>query len=236
MLEVSGLDVRYGAIQALRDISLDVREGEIVAVIGPNGAGKSTLMWALAGVVKSAAGTMRLGTATLADRAPEDIARLGMSLVPEDRHVFASLTVEENLRLGTTARPRDAGDVRTDRERLDEMFPALQRARDTPAGHLSGGQQQQLVIARALLARPRLLLLDEPSLGLDPANTALVFETLATLRADGTTILLVEQNAVQSTRLADRTYVLRTGTVVLHASRAEIAERTDLVHMYLGTA
>lgn len=233
MLDVDELRVSYGSVTALRGISIRVSAGEIVAVIGPNGAGKSTLLWALTGIVRPSAGKMVLDGHDLAKRKPEDVMRLGMSLVPEDRHIFASLTVGENLKLGATVRQDRAG-VAADIERFKQQFPVLRDAENTPAGRLSGGQQQQLVIARALLARPRLLLLDEPSLGLDPHNTRLVFETLNELRDAGTTILLVEQNAAQSMRLADRTYILRTGEVVLHATRAELAGRDDIAHMYLG--
>jgi branched-chain amino acid transport system ATP-binding protein len=235
MLEVQDLAVRYGAVAALRGISLTVDEGEIVAVIGPNGAGKSTLLWSICGAVRPVAGRVTLHGRDLLGKRPEEIVRCGISLVPEDRHVFGSLTVAENLRLGATPR-RDAQAVARDLEAMEERFPVLRRYRDTPAGRLSGGEQQQLVITRALMGRPRLLMLDEPSLGLDPQNVARVFEIIGELREQGTTLLLVEQNAAQSVRLADRTYLLRTGEVALHGTREELQDRTDLAEMYLGTA
>lgn len=235
MLDVRDLEVAHGRVRALRGISLTVGAGEIVAVIGPNGAGKSTLLWTLAGIVRPQSGHISLKGHDLSGRSPEHIMRLGLSLVPEDRHVLASLTVAENLRLGATSR-RDRRAVAADLERLEETFPILRRYRTTPAGRLSGGQQQQLVIARALLSRPSMLMLDEPSLGLDPQNVARVFEIIEDLRAGGTTVLLVEQNAAKSVRIADRTYVLRTGEVALEGTRLELAGRTDLAEMYLGSA
>ncbi len=233
MLEVHDLHVRYGAVRAVRGVSLNVREGEIVAVIGPNGAGKSTLLWTLAGVLKPSSGRIAFDGQDIVGRASEDVVRLGLSLVPEDRHTFASLTVAENLSLGATIR-RDRKATSRDLADLEELFPVLRRYRQTPAGRLSGGEQQQLVIARGLLGRPRLLMLDEPSVGLDPHNVARLFEIIAELRNRGTTVLLVEQNAPKSVQLADRSYVLRTGEVALQGTRETLSSRTDVAEVYLG--
>jgi branched-chain amino acid transport system ATP-binding protein len=233
MLEVRDLKVQYGRVTALRGVSLDVHEGEIVSVVGPNGAGKSTLMWAIAGDLRTAGGHITFEGETLLGSSPEDIVRRGIALVPEDRHVFGSLTVAENLQLGMTVR-RDRRAAQRELSGLEERFPVLAEQRATPAGRLSGGQQQQLVIARALLSRPRLVLLDEPSLGLDPQNVALLFSIIARLREDGTTVLLVEQNAAQAIRLADRTYVLRTGAVALHGDRDTVLAEENLFDTYLG--
>jgi branched-chain amino acid transport system ATP-binding protein len=234
VLTVRGLSVRYGSVTAVADVSLDVHKAEIVGVIGANGAGKTTVLSAIAGLVEPAGGDITFDGVSVVGDMPEKIARRGVSLVPEGRRIFGTLTVEENLRLGATARQaKDAGDL----EALLERFPVLSNYRRSPAHRLSGGEQQQLAIARALMSRPRLLLLDEPSLGLAPMMVDLVFEVLAELRSDGITILLVEQNARRTTALAERTYVLSTGRVTLQGSREDFArtEAAELERAYFGT-
>ena len=207
MLTVERLSVRYGGVQALRDVSIAVGDGELVAVVGPNGAGKSTLLNAIAGRTRAREGAVSLGGTGLLGLAPERIAGLGLSLVPEGRHIFETLSVAENLKLGLMAsRGRTtAADVA---ELVRARFPILDRYLDTPAGRLSGGEQQQLAIARAMAAKPDMLLLDEPSLGLAPLMVDQVFELIEQLHAQGVSILLVEQNAHRAVAVADRSYVL----------------------------
>jgi branched-chain amino acid transport system ATP-binding protein len=233
MLEIEDLRVNYGRTPALKGVTVSVSEGEVVGVIGPNGAGKTTLLSAVFGLVAPSSGSIRLGGRSLVGQPPERIVRQGLSLVPEGRHIFNSLTVAENLAIGATART-DRAQVRVDMSQLTERFPVLAQYRDAPAGRLSGGEQQQLAIARALLSRPRLLLLDEPSLGLAPLMIDLVFTVLSELRQDGVTILLVEQNAARTVELADRSYVLRTGEVALAGSRTDLQAAEDLESAYLG--
>jgi branched-chain amino acid transport system ATP-binding protein len=232
MLQLDRLSVHYGSLPAVREISLDVRQGEIVGVVGPNGAGKTTMLAAIMGLLQVSSGTIVYDGESLVGVRPEQIVRRGIALVPEGRQIFTSLTVAENLQLGET--PVRARGASAEREALLERFPALARLYGKSAGGLSGGEQQQLAIARALLSRPRMLLLDEPSLGLAPLIVDLVFETLAELRADGLTILLVEQNAARTLAFADRSYILRTGEVVLSGTRGDFAERPDLAADFLG--
>jgi branched-chain amino acid transport system ATP-binding protein len=233
VLAVDDLHVRYGRINALRGVSFRVDTGEVVGLIGPNGAGKTTALGAVMGVVPVAGGTIGLDGRSLVGRAPEAIVRGGLAMVPEGRHIFGTLTVAENLRVGATVR-RPGPEVDADIERELERFPVLRRYFRSQAGKLSGGEQQQLAIARALLSRPRVLLLDEPSLGLAPLVVDLVFDTLAALRDEGMTILLVEQNATQTVEFADRTYVLRNGVVAAHGDRDELMATADLADIYLG--
>jgi branched-chain amino acid transport system ATP-binding protein len=233
MLTVRDLTVRYGRIPAVQSVSLDVNEGEVVGLVGPNGAGKSTTLAAIMGLVPPSEGTIDFRGASLVGVQTEAIARRGIALVQEGRHIFGTLTVEENLRIGATANP-DAGRVPEVRERILERFPILRRTYRSAAGKLSGGEQQQLAIARALLAEPRLLLLDEPSLGLAPLVVDLVFETMGEIRAEGVTILLVEQIVKRTIEFADRTYILRTGRIALSGSRAELGDVRELETAYLG--
>lgn len=232
MLRVEDLVVRYGPVTALRGISLEVSEGEVVGLIGPNGSGKSTTLHAICGFEPPVKGAISLDGAPLTGISPELIVRRGVALVPEGRHIFASLTVGENLRLGLTAR-RTNGSADA-LESVLTRFPVLRRYYGSSAGSLSGGEQQQLAIARALLSEPRLLLLDEPSLGLAPSLVDLVFDTLAELRKEGATILLVEQNAARTVAFADRTYVLRTGSITHAGTREQLAREVDLAEAYLG--
>ena len=237
MLEVRGLSARYGAVAALRDVSLEVRAGELVALIGANGAGKSTLLRTIAGLMAPSAGRVTLEGRDVTGQPPEAILRSGIALVPERRRVFADLTVLDNLELGGYALPR-GGDFR---RRLDagvddayRLFPVLHRRREQLAGTLSGGEQQMLAIGRALMSRPRLLLCDEPSLGLAPLIVQEIMRLLAALREAGTTILLVEQNARMALRAADRAYVLETGSVVLAGPGADLLDNHELKAAYLG--
>jgi branched-chain amino acid transport system ATP-binding protein len=237
LLEVSGLSARYGPVPALRDVSLEVRAGELVALIGANGAGKSTLLRAIAGLVAPAAGRVALDGRDVTGQAPEAMIRAGVALVPERRRVFAPLTVLDNLELGGYALPRG----RDFRSRLEasveeayRLFPVLRRRRDQLAGTLSGGEQQMLAIGRALMTRPRLLLCDEPSLGLAPLVVAEIMRLLSTLREAGTTILLVEQNARMALRSADRAYVLEVGSVVLSGAATDLLQDDQLKTAYLG--
>lgn len=213
MLQIEDLQVNYGRVPALSAVSINVAPGEVVSIIGPNGAGKTTLLSTITGQLKPVAGTVHFEEESIAGIAPENIVRRGISLVPEGRRIFAKLTVMENLQLGLTTAPRQRG--KDDLERVLVLFPVLEAFLSSSAGKLSGGEQQQLAIARSLLSYPKLLLLDEPSLGLAPQVIEVVFETLTRLRDEGLTVLLVEQFAAKARGISDRTYVLRTGHVAL---------------------
>jgi branched-chain amino acid transport system ATP-binding protein len=233
LLEASGLIVRYGAVTAVRGVDLAIGEGEIVGIVGPNGAGKSSLVSAIAGLVPLAAGGISFAGKKLAGIALEDVVAQGIALVPEGRHIFASLTVTENLLLGATVRG-DADGVRADLDRSFDIFPILGARRRQPAGQLSGGEQQQLAIARALISRPRLLMLDEPSLGLAPAVIDQVYALLQTVREGGVTILLIEQNAERVFGLADRLHVMSGGEFGLSGTAAEIKADRRFDAAYFG--
>ncbi len=235
MLIVKNLQVRYGPINALRGVSVEVTIGEIVSVIGPNGAGKSTLLHAIIGAVPPVGGAICLEGDSLVGLPPETVARKGISLVPEGRHIFGTLTIEENLRLGATTR-KDHTTLNRDLEQAMKMFPILAARRSSPAGKLSGGEQQQLAIARALMARPKLMLLDEPSLGLAPLLVDQVYEILAELQREGLTILVVEQNTVRALETANRTYVMRTGGIELEGTREELLSHPQFEEAYFGFA
>ena len=234
MLEVSGLQVRYGAIRAVRDVSLRLAEGELITLLGANGAGKSSTLMCIAGALRAAAGSIRLDGEDVTSATPEAMVRRGVATVPETRDVFPDLTVAENLRLGAYVRRKDIDGVAADRARMFEMFPVLAERINQPAGTLSGGEQQMLVIARAMMSRPRLLLLDEPSLGLAPTIVDRIFEMIVALKESGLTILLVEQNASKALAIADRAYVMRLGEIAAEGSAAEIAAATDLKALYLS--
>jgi len=231
-LTVSGLAVSYGAVAALHDVSLEVRQGEIVSVIGGNGAGKTTLLKTIAGVLRPAAGRIAADGRDIAGRPSWWVARHGISLVPEGRGIFGDQSVHDNLVLGASARRGtvSAADI----ERALALFPALAAKLGSPAASLSGGQQQMLAVARGLMARPRVLLLDEPSLGLAPMLAREVFAAIQRLRADGVTILLVEQMAVQALALADRAYVLERGRVILEGSAQTVRQNPAVIDAYLG--
>jgi branched-chain amino acid transport system ATP-binding protein len=231
LLQISGLASHYGRIQALKGIDLAVREGELLALVGANGAGKTTLLRTISGVQPASGGTMRFAGADITRVKAARRVTLGIAQVPEGRQVFGPLSVEDNLMLG--AYTRDEG-MREDRERIYAMFPVLRQKRHEPAGTLSGGQQQMLAIGRALMARPKLLLLDEPSMGLSPLLVAEIFETIRTLKAAGTTIFLVEQNAHAALAIADRGYVLETGRIVLQDSGPALLANDRVKEAYLG--
>jgi branched-chain amino acid transport system ATP-binding protein len=231
VLAIAEVHVTYGNIRAVQGVSLTVRAGEIVTLVGPNGAGKSTLLAAAMGLVRPRSGTITFDGERIDGRPTPWIVRRGMSLVPEGRETLRHMTVRENLRLGAYAR-RDRSAVESDLEAVLARFAPLRPRLGQKAGTLAGGEQQMLVIGRALRARPRLLLLDEPSLGLAPLVVAAVFETIRQLRADGVTILLVEQNARQALQIADRAYVLETGAVVLEGT--DLLENARVRAAYLG--
>jgi len=233
LLEVEDLQVSYGAIQAVRNVSFAIGKGEIVALIGANGAGKSTILNTLSGVVRPLAGTARFEGLDLTTAAPEKIVRQGLVQVPEGREILARLTVRENLDLGTWVR-RDRGAVQREIDGLMQQFPILRDRQHLPAGQLSGGEQQILAIARGLLARPRLLLLDEPSLGLAPQMVDTVFEIIQRIHGEGVTILLVEQNALRALEIADRAYVVETGRILLSGTGAALRRNPDVQKAYLG--
>jgi branched-chain amino acid transport system ATP-binding protein len=233
VLEVRDLGVRHGAVAAVRGLSLEARRGEIVGLIGPNGAGKSTTLHAIMGLIPPHAGEIRLSGVSTKGKSPETMARSGVALVPEGRRIFAAMTVEENLRLGLAGRRSRAG-VADDVEAVYALFPIVREFRRRPAGALSGGQQQQLAIARALVASPDMLLLDEPSLGLAPSLVDVVFEALGAIRARGVTVLLVEQRAQRTVALADRTYLIANGELRLTLTPADADDTERMVAAYLS--
>jgi branched-chain amino acid transport system ATP-binding protein len=234
MLEIANIELRYGAVVAVRDVSLKVGQGELVALLGANGAGKSTTLKAIAGTMKPVRGRILLNGENIVGQSPEQMVRRGVAMVPETRDVFPDLTVDENLTLGGFSRRRDRAGQAAVRDRMFDLFPILSERSAQPAGTLSGGQQQMLVIARAMMSDPKLLLLDEPSLGLAPVIVDQLFELILDLKRGGTTILLVEQNAGKAMRIADRNYVISLGRVAAEGTSAEIAGGSDLRAIYLG--
>jgi branched-chain amino acid transport system ATP-binding protein len=233
-LELDALCVNYGTVPAVRRLDLTVGTGEIVGLIGPNGAGKSTTLHAIAGLVPVRSGDIRVGGTSIVGRKPETIARGGVSLVPEGRRIFAELTVEENLRLGLVAR-RDRTGSADDLRWIQELFPIVHEFRARQAGTLSGGQQQQLAIARALVAGPTMLLLDEPSLGLAPTTVDVLLGALGEIRANGVTVLLVEQRAQRTVALADRTYVMTNGEIKMTLTPADANDTDRIVAAYMAS-
>ena len=233
LLDVSGLTVAYGGIVAIRDIDLHVDEGELVALIGANGAGKTTTLKALAGMLTPAGGTIRYGGTGIGGEPSHRLVRRGVALVPEGRGVFARLTVHENLAMGAYIRD-DRAAVAADLERVYGLFPRLRERRVQTAGTLSGGEQQMLAIGRAMMCRPRLLLLDEPSMGLAPLMVQKIFEVIRAIAAEGVTILLVEQNARLALQAAARGYVMESGTITLTDSSAALLGSEQVRQAYLG--
>ncbi len=233
MLSVKNVQARYGAIKALRGISIEVSEGELVALIGVNGAGKSTTLATIAGVLHPAEGTITFLGESIVGKTPEAIARRGISLVPEGREILASLTVEENLRLGAFVR-HNSQEYRQDLEENFTLFPILKERLHQLGGTLSGGEQQQLAIARALMAHPKLLMLDEPSLGLAPIIVDQIFDLIRSLHHRGVTILLVEQNVERTLEIVDRAYLLHTGTIQTSGTPSQIRSQVDIEGVYLG--
>ena len=233
MLSLHNVHTRYGAIKALRGISLEVRQAELVALIGVNGAGKSTALATIAGVLRPVEGTITFLGESIVGRPPEHIAGKGISLVPEGREILASLTVEENLRLGAFVR-RNRQEYLKDLEENFALFPILKERRHQLGGTLSGGEQQQLAIARALMSHPKLLMLDEPSLGLAPLIVDQIFDLIKGLHQRGVTILLVEQNVERTLEIVDRAYLLDTGTIQTSGTAAEVRSQVDIEGVYLG--
>lgn len=232
MLEIEELQVFYGEIRALKGVTLSVHPGEIVALLGNNGAGKTTTLRAVSGLLPARGGDVRVEGTTLVGLLPHEIVLRGVAHVPEGRRIFNRLSVLENLLMGGYARTDRT--VGADLERVLELFPRLRERRDQVAGTLSGGEQQMLAIGRALMARPRLLLLDEPSMGLAPVLVEQIFETITDINRQGTTILLVEQNAAMALSIANRGYVLETGSVVLEGPAPTLAENPEVRRAYLG--
>jgi branched-chain amino acid transport system ATP-binding protein len=232
LLSVKNINVYYGAVHAVRDVSLEVNAGEIVTIIGANGAGKSTILKTLVGLLRSRTGDISLDGKSIATLSPAEIVRQGIALVPEGRRVFPRLSVEDNLLLGAYAR-RDK-EVGRDINRIYEMFPRLSERKKQNAGTLSGGEQQMLATGRGMMSRPRLLLLDEPSMGLAPLLVHQIFETILDINEQGTTILLVEQNARMALSIADRGYVLETGAMVLFGDAEELIDNDEVRCAYLG--
>ena len=234
MLQLESLDVRYGGVQALRGVSLTVAPGEIVALLGTNGAGKTTALRAISGLVTPAGGRITWEGRRIDGLPPEAVVQAGVAHVPEGRQIFPELTVEENLLIGSFPRRRRSG-VRAEIAALYERFPPLGARRRQPGANLSGGEQQMLAIARALLAAPRLLLLDEPSMGLAPKLVEQVFAVVRSLNREGVTVLLVEQNARMALSVAHRAYVLETGSIVLSGEAAALRQNSEVQRRYLGT-
>ena len=234
LLKLEHLEVNYGAVRALKNVSLEVREGEVVALLGANGAGKSTTLKAISALIKAKAGSISYAGQNISKLNPTQIVALGISHSPEGRRVFPGMTVLENLRLGASQRS-DKENINSDFEKMFSMFPILQSRKSQTAGTLSGGEQQMLALARALMNRPKMLLLDEPSLGLAPLVIRQIFSTLKDLKTQGTTILLVEQNVNLALELADRAYVLRTGEIVLEGAASDLrANQEKVAQAYLG--
>lgn len=234
LLEIEGLRVRYGGVEAVQGVSLEVHQGEVVTLLGSNGAGKSTTLRAISGLVAAAAGSIRLEGQELTRLPAHTIVELGVAHVPEGRKVFATLTVEENLNLGGYSQRKRRQAVEEGRDRVYQLFPRLKERRHQLAGTLSGGEQQMLAIGRGLMASPRLLLLDEPSLGLAPKLVVEIFRTIRTINQQGVTVLLVEQNARLALRVAQRGYVLETGRLALGGEARQLREDPQVREAYLG--
>lgn len=236
MLRIQNLKCSYGSITAVHGVTLSVKKGELISIIGANGAGKSSLLLAISGLLKNWSGEILFEETPLKGMSPPAIVRSGISMVPEGRQIFGPLSVMDNLKMGayTMYRKGLKGEVDKDLEMILNMFPILRERSDQLAGTLSGGEQQMLAIGRALMARPKLLILDEPSMGLAPKIVDLIFKTIVTLREQGVTILLVEQNAQAALKIADRGYVLETGKMVLQGSADELLVDDDVKRAYLG--
>jgi branched-chain amino acid transport system ATP-binding protein len=233
MLKLEALSVFYGGIHALRGIDMEVPDGKIITLIGANGAGKSTMLNSIVGLVKPASGKISWDGSDITRHDPKDIVSRGLALIPEGRHVFPNLTVDENLTLGAYARTDKEG-VKKDRERCFELFPRLKERKRQHAGTLSGGEQQMLAVARGLMSSPKLLMLDEPSLGLAPLVSKMIFEIIREINKNGTTILLIEQNAHAALEISDYAYVLETGVITMQESGAVLLNDADIRKAYLG--
>lgn len=233
MLKIQDLKAAYGRVSAVKGVSLEVAEREIVFLIGPNGAGKSTLLKTVSGLHRPSGGSISFAGSDIANQTPETICRRGLVLVPEGRHIFGTLTVAENLFLGTTIRT-DRAQIRADIDEVLAIFPILRERYTSAAVYLSGGEQQQLAIARAMLQKPRLMMIDEPSLGLAPLVIDQVYESLRQLNAKGMTLLVIEQSTARVTDLASRVYVMRNGKIVLHETKASLGDGSSLTDAYFG--
>jgi branched-chain amino acid transport system ATP-binding protein len=233
VLEIEGLDCRYGKVRAVRDLTLEVREGELVTLIGANGAGKTTTLKAISGILPPAAGRIAFDGEDITHASARAILAKGIAHCPEGRHVFPYMSVQENLDMGCYLR-RDPGGIAQDLRKVFERFPVLEERRRQMAGTLSGGEQQMLAIGRALMSRPRLMLFDEPSLGLAPNLVEITFEIIAEIRAQGVTVLMVEQNAYAALELCDRSYLLESGEVTLTGSGEELLDNPHVKEAYLG--
>jgi len=233
MLEVRDLNVHFGGIHALKGVSLEVADGEVVTLIGANGAGKTTTLRTVSGLVRPSAGSVLVDGRDITRTSPKERVRLGLSQVPEGRRVFPAMSVLENLELGAYMR-RDRAGIAADLTTVFERFPVLAERRRQDAGTLSGGEQQMLAMGRALMSRPRILLLDEPSMGLAPLLVQEIFDIIAGINESGTTILLVEQNANMALQVADRAYVMETGRIVTSGTAAELSDTEDIKRAYLG--
>ncbi|MSO69798.1 MAG: ABC transporter ATP-binding protein [Alphaproteobacteria bacterium] len=234
LLKIDGITVHYSRLAAVRNVSVEVGEGEIVCIVGPNGAGKSTTLLTISGILSPTEGTVTFGSKNITGANPENVARMGISQVPEGRHVFTVLNVEENLRIGTLMR-RDRSEIEKDFKMVLDMFPVLAERRRQPAGKLSGGEQQMLVIGRALLTRPKLMTIDEPSLGLAPKIVDRVYEVLTDLRNRmGLTLLIVEQSSERALKAADRIYVLRSGQIQLSGNAKDLRDGEKVKQAYFG--
>ena len=233
MLEVKDLSVAYGKILAVKDVSFTVNQGEIVTLIGSNGAGKSTTLRTISGLLHPRTGSIAFKGETISGKAGHDVVKLGITQSPEGRRIFPRMTVSENLDLGAFLR-KDKEGVAADYDRVLELFPRLKERINQKAGTMSGGEQQMLAVARALMGKPELLLLDEPSMGLAPVLVELIFDTIKTIREQGVTVLLVEQNALAALDVADRAYVLESGSIKMSGTAKELASNDEVTKAYLG--
>lgn len=234
MLKLTNVQAGYGNIQAIKNVSLEINKGEIITLIGANGAGKSTTLMTISGVVACRSGSIDFKGQSITNKAPEDIVKLGLCQVPEGRHIFPALTVQENLDLGAFLR-NDTAQIRRDLDYVYSLFPILAARKSQDGGTLSGGEQQMLAMSRALMSKPELLLLDEPSMGLAPLIIKQIFEIIKQINKEhGTTIFLVEQNANQALHVADRGYVIETGEITLSGSASELLKNDEIKKAYLG--
>ena len=233
ILEIRNLVVSYGGIEAVKDISLDVEQGKIVTLIGANGAGKSTTLKSIAGIVKPKSASIKLNGEEICGKLPDYIVSKGVTLVPEGRRVFANLTVLENLKIGAYLRKDKAG-IKADMEHVFELFPRLKEREWQAAGTLSGGEQQMLAVGRALMSKPKVIMMDEPSLGLAPLVVKGIFDIIRTVNQEGITVLLIEQNANMALKVADRGYVMETGRITMEGTGLELLENEEIKEAYLG--
>lgn len=233
ILEIRNLVVSYGGIEAVKDISLEVEQGKIVTLIGANGAGKSTTLKSIAGIVKPKSASIKLNGEEICGKSPDYIVSKGVTLVPEGRRVFANLTVLENLKIGAYLRKDKAG-IKADMEHVFELFPRLKEREWQAAGTLSGGEQQMLAVGRALMSKPKVIMMDEPSLGLAPLVVKGIFDIIRTVNQEGITVLLIEQNANMALKVADRGYVMETGRITMEGTGLELLENEEIKEAYLG--